>query len=96
MKTIRFSYHDGAPGRYKCNTPGDCSGEYVPAVVAGDLLAACRKAAMSCHHPACNCKGENSANPERYCTCHVQVARAAIAAAEADDQPAGPGVRQHH
>jgi len=43
-----------------------------------DLLAACLHASMSCHHPACKCHGEYSANPERYCTCHVQKARAAM------------------
>jgi hypothetical protein len=45
------------------------------------LVAACQHAAMSPHHPACKCKGEYSANPEQYCTCHVQKAVAALAAA---------------
>jgi hypothetical protein len=45
------------------------------------LLKACRQAAMSHHHPACECKGEYSGRPDMYCTCHVQKARAAIAAA---------------
>lgn len=35
-------------------------------------------AAQSCHHPACKCRGEYSAFPERYCTCHVQKARVAV------------------
>ena len=47
-----------------------------------ELLAACQHAAVSEHHPACKAHGEYSANPERYCTCHVQKARAAIAKAE--------------
>ena len=46
-----------------------------------DLLEACKHAAASCHHPACKCSGEYSANPEQYCTCHVQKARAALAKA---------------
>jgi hypothetical protein len=43
-----------------------------------DLIAACEHAAVSYHHPACKCKGEYSANPERYCTCHVYKAQAAL------------------
>lgn len=46
------------------------------------LLAAAEHAAKSFHHPACDAKGERSSQPERYCTCHVQKARAAIAKAE--------------
>ena len=46
------------------------------------MYAALSHAAMSNHHPACKCKGEYSANPERYCTCHVQKAKAALAQAE--------------
>lgn len=44
------------------------------------LLEACDHAAKSYHHPACKCKGERSAWPERYCTCHVQKCRAAVEA----------------
>ena len=46
------------------------------------MYEALQHAAMSYHHPACKCKGEYSANPERYCTCHVQKAWAALAQAE--------------
>ena len=46
------------------------------------MYEALSHAAMSNHHPACKCKGEYSANPERYCTCHVQKAKAALAQAE--------------
>ena len=46
------------------------------------MYEALSHAAMSYHHPACKCKGEYSANPELYCTCHVQKARAALAQAE--------------
>ena len=49
---------------------------------APELLEACKHAAHSYHHPACKCRGEYSANPELYCTCHVQKAHAAIAAVE--------------
>ena len=48
------------------------------------MLAACQHAAQSFHHPHCKCKGEYLANPEQYCTCHVQKARAALEAARAD------------
>jgi hypothetical protein len=48
---------------------------------APDLLEACRHAARSEHHSACKCHGEYAGNPEQYCTCHVQKARAAIAKA---------------
>ena len=46
------------------------------------MYAALEHAAMSCHHPACKCKGEYASQPERYCTCHVQKARQALAQAE--------------
>ena len=46
------------------------------------MYEALQHAAMSYHHPACKCKGEYSANPELYCTCHVQKAQAALAQAE--------------
>lgn len=49
---------------------------------APDLLEACRHAAQSIHHPACKCKEDYAGQPERYCTCHVQKARAAVARAE--------------
>lgn len=35
-------------------------------------------AAVSIHHPACKCKGAYSANPEKYCTCHVYKAQDAL------------------
>jgi hypothetical protein len=47
--------------------------------VTTELIAALRHAAMSCHHPACKCKGEYSGNPEKYCTCHVQKCRVELA-----------------
>ncbi len=46
------------------------------------MYEALEHAAMSCHHPACKCKGEYASQPERYCTCHVQKARQALAQAE--------------
>jgi hypothetical protein len=49
---------------------------------AKDLLKACEHAAMSEHHPACKCHGEYAAFPDRYCTCHVQKARVAVAKAK--------------
>ena len=47
-----------------------------------DLLEACKRAARSEHHPACKCCGEYAANPECYCTCHVQACAAAVTEAE--------------
>ena len=52
------------------------------ATAAPAMYEALQHAAMSYHHPACKCKGEYSANPELYCTCHVQKAQAALAQAE--------------
>jgi len=49
-----------------------------------DLLEACKHAANSEHHPACKAHGEYSANPELYCTCHVQKALAAITKTEGE------------
>ena len=49
---------------------------------APELLAACEWAAKSPHHPACMCRGERAANPERHCTCHIQAANLAIAKAK--------------
>lgn len=46
-----------------------------------ELLAAATHAAKSFHHPSCKAQGEYSGQPELYCTCHVQKARAAIAKA---------------
>ena len=46
------------------------------------MYEALKHAAMSHHHPACKAKGEYTAQPERYCSCHVQKARAALAQAE--------------
>jgi hypothetical protein len=46
------------------------------------MYEALQHAAMSYHHPACSCKGEYASQPERYCTCHVQKARQALAQAE--------------
>ena len=43
------------------------------------LREALQHSARSEHHRACKAHGEYSANPERYCTCHVQKARAALA-----------------
>ena len=44
------------------------------------LIVAAEHSAKSCHHPACKATGEYAANPEQYCTCHVQKARIAMAA----------------
>ena len=41
-------------------------------------MNALHHAASSCHHPACECKGERLSFPERYCTCHVQKAKKAL------------------
>ena len=46
------------------------------------MYEALRHAAMSYHHPSCKAQGEYVAQPERYCTCHVQKARYALAQAE--------------
>ena len=46
------------------------------------MYEALQHAAMSYHHPACKCKGEYAANPEKYCSCHIQKAKAALAQAE--------------
>jgi len=58
----------------QCNVFSDA----VAIAALPELLTACRHAAMSYHHPACKCHGEYSAMPERYCTCHVQKAQAAL------------------
>ena len=65
----------------------DCDTETAEAnarliAAAPELYEACKKAAYGTHHPACKCKREYSANPERYCTCWVAMAQAAIAKAE--------------
>ena len=50
---------------------------------APELLKAAKFAAQSYHHPACPTgRPGQGGNPERNCSCHVQVARAAIAKAE--------------
>ena len=49
---------------------------------ASAMYEALSHAAISTHHPSCKCTGEYSANPEWYCTCHVQKARTALAQAE--------------
>ena len=46
------------------------------------MYEALQHAGMSYHHPACKSKGEYAANPEKYCSCHVQKAKAALAQAE--------------
>lgn len=46
------------------------------------MYEALQHAAMSYHHPSCKAQGEYAAQPERYCTCHVQKARTALAQAE--------------
>ena len=46
------------------------------------MYEALQHAAASNHHPACKARGEYSSQPEKYCTCHVQKARAALAQAE--------------
>jgi len=43
-----------------------------------EMLAALEHSASSFHHPACKCRGERSANPECYCTCHVYKAQAVL------------------
>ena len=48
------------------------------AAAGEEMLEALQHAATSEHHPACKARGEKSAFPERYCTCHVQKARVAI------------------
>jgi len=43
-----------------------------------EMVAALEHSAASIHHPACKCRGERTANPERYCTCHVYKAQAVL------------------
>ena len=47
-----------------------------------EMLKALQHASMSEHHPACKAHGERSGFPERYCTCHVQKAKAVLAKIE--------------
>lgn len=85
MKTVRFTYPHPSGG-YGCNTPGDCSGEYVPAAVARELLAALKRATpwlgrLIVEGVHLKCVAPNDA--ERT----LDHAEAAIRAAEAEDQP---------
>jgi len=50
--------------------------------IVRDLMSACEHAGMSIHHPHCKAHGEYSANPEKYCTCHVYKSQAALAKAK--------------
>lgn len=72
MKTIGFIYPHHSGG-YGCNAPGDNSGEYVPAAVAGQLLVALKTYLN---------KGLINVTVEDY-----RAARAAIARAEAGPGP---------
>ena len=62
------SYRGGA------EYPSECDANAQLIAAAPDLLAACERAARSCHHPAC-------LNVGQHCTCHVGTAQAAIAKA---------------
>lgn len=57
--------------------------------LSGDVLKgveeALEHASRSCHHPACECKGEYLSFPERYCTCHVQKNAVMLAALKGCD-----------
>ena len=66
------------------NTHQQVDGHANAALIAAApaMYEALKHAAMSHHHPACKAKGEYTAQPERYCSCHVQKARAALAQAE--------------
>ena len=50
------------------------------------LVGAVKHSAISYHHPACKARGEYAGQPERYCTCHVQKARKALAALEGEHE----------
>ena len=64
-------------------TWNDCTeGNRLVLTAAPAMYEALRHAAMSYHHPSCKAQGEYVAQPERYCTCHVQKARYALAQAE--------------
>ncbi len=55
---------------------------------APDLLAAARRSALSPHHPACpipSGKGQTTITHDD-CTCHVSLARAAIAKATGQEE----------
>ena len=67
-------------GAFTMSTEQTANAHLIAAAPA--MYEALEHAAMSCHHPACKCKGEYASQPERYCTCHVQKARQAIAQAE--------------
>ena len=62
------------------NEDNQANGNLIAAAPA--MYEALRHAAMSYHHPSCKAQGEYVAQPERYCTCHVQKARYALAQAE--------------
>ena len=65
-------------------TGSDANANLIAAAPA--MYEALKHAAMSLHHPHCKAKGEYSAQPERYCSCHVQKAKAALAQAEGRDR----------
>jgi hypothetical protein len=46
--------------------------------VSQDIIEALKHASFSYHHPACKWKGDYYNQPEKYCTCYVQKARAAL------------------
>ena len=62
------------------NENNQANGNLIAAAPA--MYEALQHAGMSYHHPACKSKGEYAANPEKYCSCHVQKAKAALAQAE--------------
>jgi hypothetical protein len=86
VKTIRFTYPHPTGG-YGCSEPGDNSGEYVPAAVAGELVAALTEALDDGDHgPECGVHGwvPTDTPPivrQGPCDCWVTRARAAVAKA---------------
>lgn len=79
-KSIAVTYDDKDASRIVACVNA-CTGiptEALEAGVIGEVKDALQHAASSVHHPACKCNGEYSANPEMYCTCHVQKARAVL------------------
>jgi hypothetical protein len=72
--------HPGSDEEFIASEEANANAALIAA--APDMYEALRHAASSYHHPKCKAKGDYAGNPELYCTCHVQKARAALAKAE--------------
>ena len=72
--------NDGLQGEYPESGHINANATLIAAAPA--MYEALQHAAMSYHHLSCKARGEYAAQPERYCTCHVQKARTALAQAE--------------